>query len=389
MDSYDVVVIGAGIVGAAFALALGPTGLRVAVVEPAPPVRRDVASTWDSRIYTISPGNAGWLQALGAWQGLPADRLTRVETMLIFGDHESGRLEFSAYDAGLRELAWTAEAREVQATLWDALTGATGVTLLGNSRCREVVWQADRALLILEDGSEIAAKLIVGADGADSWVRRRAGIGETVHEYGQLGVVANFETTRPHEDTAFQWFREDGVLALLPLPNRRVSMVWATPDAHARTLLTLPPEALAEAVTQASGGALGGLRVLTPAAAFALRRQHVERLVESRVALIGDAAHNVHPLAGQGVNLGLRDARSLAAVLAARGPQRDCGDFSLLRRYERERREDILALELTTDGLEKLFSPRAVWLAGLRNFGLSLVNAQPPLKTALVRRAAL
>ena len=219
-------------------------------------------------------------------------------------------------------------------------------------------------------------------------MRVRAGIESPVHDYAQLGVVANFESDFAHEGTAFQWFRDDGVLALLPLPGNRVSMVWSTPEAHGRALVVAAPLALADAVAAASGGLLGGLRVITPAAAFALRRSRAAHLVEPRVALMGDAAHNVHPLAGQGVNLGLRDARELAQVLGSRGAQRDCGDYGLLRRYERARKEDVIALELTTDGLEKLFGAPAVWMAGLRNWGLALVDAQPLLKNLLVRHAA-
>jgi ubiquinone biosynthesis UbiH/UbiF/VisC/COQ6 family hydroxylase len=207
-------------------------------------------------------------------------------------------------------------------------------------------------------------------------------------EYHQLGVVANFEAARPHRGVAYQWFTGDTVLALLPLPHRRLSMVWSAPDVRARELLGMPEAALCAEVERASGGVLGSLELITPAAAFPLKRQRVEHLVEPRAALVGDAAHNIHPLAGQGVNLGLRDARELCEVLADRGPQRDCGDYGLLRRYERARREDIATLELTTDGLEKLFHTPAVWLAGLRNFGLTLVDAQGPLKTALARRAA-
>jgi 2-octaprenylphenol hydroxylase len=218
-------------------------------------------------------------------------------------------------------------------------------------------------------------------------VRARSGIAVEPADYGQLGVVANFACTRPHNATAFQWFRRDGVLALLPLPGERVSMVWSTAEAHGRELLSAAPADLAERVGEASGQALGKLESMGAAAAFPLRLQRVRRLVQPRLALIGDAAHNVHPLAGQGVNLGFRDARQLATVLRARGPQSDCGDYHLLRRYERARREDILALQFTTDGLQKLFSGEAVWLAGARNLGLGLVDRQPFLKTLLVRRA--
>ena len=388
MQSFDVIVVGAGIVGAALALALRDADLTVAVIEPSAPRLPDRAAGWDSRVYTFSPGNVAWLETLAVWSKLPSERATRVETMEIFGDRAGARLEFSAYEAGMRELAWVAESRELQFALWQALESASHVTLQRGARCSDVAWERDAAHLRLDDGSELAARLVVGADGGDSWVRARAGIAVTTHDYHQLGVVANFEAERPHRGVAYQWFTGADVLALLPLPDRLVSMVWSAPESRARELLAMAPEALTAEVERASAEALGRLRVITPAAAFPLKRQHVARLVQPRVALVGDAAHNIHPLAGQGVNLGLRDARELARVLASRGPHRDCGDHSLLRRYERARREDIAALELTTDGLEKLFNTSAVWLAGLRNFGLSLTDAQGPIKTALARRAA-
>jgi ubiquinone biosynthesis UbiH/UbiF/VisC/COQ6 family hydroxylase len=388
MQVFDVIVSGAGIVGAAFALALKGANVSVALIEPQPPRAPQSEPDWDSRVYTISPGNADWLAALGAWRGMAPDRLTRVEAMQVFGDRAPARLEFSAYEAGMRELAWVAESRELQRALWRTVEDASHVTRYAGSRCADIAWAREEARVTLEDGSELSARLIVGADGTDSWVRVHAGIDATTHDYGQLGVVANFETQRPHAGVAYQWFTGDGVLALLPLPGERVSMVWSVREARARELLACTPEQLCAEVEAAGASALGALRVITPAAAFPLKRQRVARLVEPRAALIGDAAHNIHPLAGQGVNLGLRDARALAAVLAERGPRRDCGDYALLRRFERARREDIAALELTTDGLEKLFSAPAVWMAGLRNWGLTMVDAQGPLKTALARRAA-
>ena len=387
MLSFDVVVIGAGIVGAAFAAALERADVSVAVVEPRPPGPAPDDAAWDSRIYTVSPGNAGWLTTLGVWQRLPPGRVTTVETMLIYGDRAPGRLEFSAYDSGLRELAVTVENGRLQLALWEALGHSSHVTLFPQTQCEDILWERDRARLLLNGASEVETRLVVGADGADSWVRERAGIANHAHDYRQLGVVANFETGEPHEHVAFQWFRDDGVLALLPLPGRRVSMVWSAPDARARQLLALSPDGLCAEVEEASRGAVGALRMITPAAAFALKRSRVARLVEPRVALMGDSAHNVHPLAGQGVNLGLRDARELAAVLAGRAARRDPGDYALLRRYERARREDMLALEWTTDGLEKLFSAPAVWLGGLRNWGLARVDARPLIKKLLVQHA--
>jgi ubiquinone biosynthesis UbiH/UbiF/VisC/COQ6 family hydroxylase len=288
----------------------------------------------------------------------------------------------------MRELAWVVEARELQGALWDALEATPHVELHAGTRCADIDWAQDYARLTLDNGSALEARLVVGADGSESWVRRHAGIAVTTSDYRQLGVVANFEAERAHAGVAFQWFTGESVLALLPLPGTRVSMVWSAPEAHAHELLAMTAEGLCAEVERASSGVLGALRIITPPAAFPLKRQHVERLVEPRAALIGDAAHNIHPLAGQGVNLGLRDARALAENLAGRGPQRDCGDYALLRRYERARSEDIAALELTTDGLSKLFNAPAVWMARLRNFGLTFVDAQGPLKTVLARRAA-
>ncbi len=387
METFDVIVVGGGLVGASFALALERADVSVALVEPQPPRAPAPDGLWDRRVYAISPGNAAWHAELDVWPRVSPGRIARVEAMQIFGDAPRGRLEFSAYDAGLRELAWIVENSVLHHELWQRLKGSAHANLYCPARCAELAWGADYATLSLDDGRELAARLIVGADGADSWVRERAGIVCRVDDYGQKGIVANFATARPHEGTAFQWFRADGVLALLPLPGERVSVVWSAHEDKARELLDLTPAMLAREVEAAAASALGELRALGPAAGFPLTRQRVDRLVEPRSALIGDAAHNIHPLAGQGVNLGLRDARELVAVLGARGAESDCGDYRLLRRYERARREDITAVELTTHLLEKLFESRAVWMAALRNFGLSLVDTQPLIKNALVRHA--
>jgi 2-octaprenylphenol hydroxylase len=200
-------------------------------------------------------------------------------------------------------------------------------------------------------------------------------------------MVANFFCEKPHRGVASQWFMRDGVLALLPLPESRVSMVWSIAQERGRELLALDAAALAAAVETASRSALGTLRLLAPAAAFPLKLQRVSRFVRNRLALVGDAAHNVHPLAGQGMNLGLRDARALADTLLARGAWRDCGELALLRRYERARKEDVLAMQLATDGLQKLFMNDDVLVSKTRNLGLKLTNGLPPLKKLLIQHA--
>lgn len=386
-DHQDVVVVGGGLVGASLALALDGSGLSVTLVEPRTAPAAASGKTWDSRVYAVSPGNAEFLDRLGVWQRLDPQRVQRVESMLISGDRAQGRLSFSAYDAGLRELAHIVESGALQQALNEAIAERGRVRQLCPARPSALQVGDGAARLDLDDGRSLVADLVVGTDGGDSWVRQAAGIPAQVSDYGQSGVVANFETALPHRGAARQWFRDDGVLALLPLPGNRVSMVWSTALEHAQALLALQAQALAEAVAAASGGVLGALRVITPAAGFPLRLARVAKLAAPRVALAGDAAHNVHPLAGQGVNLGFRDVRELADVLAARGP-RDCGDSALLRRYERARREDILTMEFGTDGLQKLFASRSVWISGLRNTGMGGLDRLSLLKNLLIRHAA-
>lgn len=385
-NEFDVVIVGGGLVGLSLARALAPSGLRLALIEPQPAGSLADAS-WDSRVYALSPGSAAFLEDCGAWQQLPPDRIARVEAMQVQGDAEDARLHFSAYEAGLRELAFIVEGSRLLHALWEGLSGLADLRIYRPVGWTSLELDASHGVLRLDDNTEIAARLVIGADGAESRVRAQAGIRASPGDYGQLGVVANFSCARPHRGTAFQWFRRDGVLALLPLPGDRVSMVWSVAEEQGRNLLALPAVELAASVETSSRSALGALHLITPAAAFPLKHTRVTQFTKTRVALVGDAAHSVHPLAGQGVNLGFRDARALAEVLAARGPQRDCGDHALLRRYERARREDVQAVHLATDGLQKLFSSDIVLLARARNLGLKLVNWQPLLKNFLVRQA--
>jgi len=384
---FDVVIVGGGSVGASLALALKTAGLKLALLEARPPQPLTDVGDWDSRIYAISPGSAEFLSDCGAWHGLDPARMNRVEEMRILGDDARSRLDFSAYEAGLRELAFIVESRQLQHALWRALESHPTVEIITSAVCKALTFTDDAAQLELVDGRTLSARLLVGADGADSWVRAQVAIPVDVRPYRQSAVVANFATSRPHRDVAFQWFRRDGVLALLPLPGDRVSMVWSTGDEHATQLMRLAHEELAAQVAGASQDVLGELNMIAPAAAFPLRLQRVRRLVLPRLALIGDAAHNLHPLAGQGVNLGFRDARELARVLTQRGLQTDCGDYPLLRRYERARREDIATMQSATDTLQKLFNNDSRGLARLRNFGLQLTDRQPWLKNLLVQHA--
>src|SRR3989441_13221807 len=331
---FDLAIIGGGLAGASLAAALAESRLRLALIERKAPAALD--PEWDSRVYALTPASIAFLDRIGAWRCLEAARVTPIYAMRVFGDDGGSRLDFSAYESGVPKLAATVESGRLHHALWQGLERQRNLTLLCPAVPSKLGIAEDRVEIGLEDGSAAVAKLAVGAYGADSWLRRAAGIGARSESYAQLGIVANFACARAHRNIAYQWFRRDGVLAYLPLPDRRISMVWSTREAHARELLALTPAALCARVSEAGEEALGALEPLTPPAAFPLSRMFADRMAQGRVALIGDAAHVVHPLAGQGVNLGLGDAHSLADLL--RGAP-DPGDRLLLRRYERARAE--------------------------------------------------
>jgi 2-octaprenylphenol hydroxylase len=385
---YDVVVLGAGPVGLALAAALGGEGLGVALLERGALAAYDGPSggdDWDQRVYALSPGSAEFLRGLGAWQRLPPERLAAVEAMDVHGD-AGGTIVFSAYDLGERALAWIVENRELCATLVEAVRTCAAVTVLAPCEPRTITWQADSALVALGDGRCLSARLIVGADGVHSWVRREASIACEPRAYGQTAVVANFVAEHAHRGRAFQWFVDgQGVLAWLPLPGRRISIVWSAPDAVAQELLALDAAALAQRVAAGGGRVLGELALITRAAAFPLSFLKLESQVGPRLALVGDAAHVVHPLAGQGVNLGLGDAATLAAVLKAGVAVGDVGASIVLDRYARKRALPVLSMQVVTDGLVRLFAVPA--LRVLRNRGMSLVGGIAPFRRLLAQPA--
>jgi ubiquinone biosynthesis UbiH/UbiF/VisC/COQ6 family hydroxylase len=394
--SFDAVVVGRGAVGAAAALGLSQSGLKVGWIGPAsrPALESD---GWDARVFALSPGTRELLRSLRVWDALPAARIAPVYDMRVYagGRPDSPELHLDAYSGRVDALAWIVENRALTRTLDDALRFA-GVASVDDAVDALTLEDGPRggATLALASGRTVGARLVVAADGADSTLRALAGIEPRIRDYGQRGVVANFDTTLPHGDTAYQWFDpEHGVLALLPLPSDssgrgRASMVWSAPDALADELLALSPEALAQRVAHASHGTLGELTAITPAQAFPLRLIRVPRLVAPRMVLVGDAAHTMHPLAGQGMNVGFGDVAELLAVLRGREFYRDLGDALLWRRYERARREAVALMQDATDGLQRVFGPLPAPLAGLRDLGWRAVARTDWLRRRMIAQAA-
>ncbi len=381
VNEADIVIVGGGLNGAALACALRHGPHSVVLLEPKTPGTPE--ESWDPRIYAYSPGNVNWIKSLGGW-GEPL-RAQAVYRMRIHGD-AGGGLDFDALDAGLPELAWIAENGRLQSALWRAM-GDTPNLRVVTRPAEAITWGNDGShTLHLAGGERLTTRLLVAADGANSWVRQQAGIGFVLEDYRHVGVVANFETEKPHRGAAWQWFRKDGVLAYLPLPGNRISMVWSTPPEHAAELQALAPDELARRVAAAGRRALGELRCITPAAGFPLKRRLADEWVRPGLVLLGDTAHTVHPLAGQGVNLGFRDSRLLAEVLRSGG---DPGEIGRLTAYAARRREDVVSMQFVSGGMKKFFGQRTSLIRALRNQGMSFADHFPPLSQALMHHAVL
>jgi ubiquinone biosynthesis UbiH/UbiF/VisC/COQ6 family hydroxylase len=380
---FDLIIVGGGLAGLSLACALRDTPLRIALVEQRPPRR---AEGWDARVYAISPANADFLQKIGTWKHLDTTRIQPISAMEVYGDADA-RLDFSAYETGVSELGFILESSLMACELWENAKRQGNLSLFCPGSPQRIEMREDAALLGLADGSTLSGRLLVAADGRDSWVRRCSGLDAFDTHYNEKGVVANFACELPHRGRAFQWFSDEGVLAWLPLPGQRISIVWSAPNDLADELTALPPEQFCERVAAAGQQVLGKLSLITPPAAFPLRLMRVPKVVAPRLALVGDAAHGIHPLSGHGINLGYQDARVLAETLAACQPWHDIGQLNILQRYQRARKEEVLLLQTSTDALRRLFKNDLPGLKPLRNLGMNLTNGLPLLKNVLARYA--
>jgi ubiquinone biosynthesis UbiH/UbiF/VisC/COQ6 family hydroxylase len=397
--SVDVVVVGGGIAGKACALGLAQLGLQTIQIAPdldelMPAPHGD---QWGQRIYAFSPGTQQLLSHLQIWDALDHSRMQAVRDMRIFGDRyeQTDQLHLSAFEAGTPQLAWIGESNVIEHTLDQASRFQNKLDRLTDV-VEKLAVDADGTTLHLKSGGSIRALLVVAADGANSPLRSELGISTSQESYSQSAVVANWLCTNVHLETAYQWFLPGGdIVAMLPLPHKQVSMVWSTSPEKATDLLKLDQSGWAQQFFSIANGQIakqfGSLTINSLPAAFPLRKIRASRFIgpedNPKVVLIGDAAHVMHPLAGQGLNLGLRDVACLLNILGKRESFRLPNDKVLLRRYERQRQGDTSALLWVTDKLKKLFSASSGAERQLRNWGLGLVNRNHFIKQRLIERA--
>ena len=389
MKRHDIVVVGAGVTGAATALALLRQGFDVALIEKGAAPAPFKPEHYDARVYAISPGSARFLQNCGVWNRIAAQRVSPYTRMQVWEGTPLQSLTFDAAELAVPELGHIIEDSLLRATLWSALAGTsvmTGVHV--TSLALNVGAPSGATRLKLSNGNTLEAELVVAAEGADSPLREWAGIEVGGWAYPQRSIVANVTTEKSHRGTAYQRFMPGGPLAFLPLADGRSSIVWSTDTAEAEELMALSDAEFREHLGEALQRHLGAITAAEKRYAFPLRLLHAQNYVAPGVALVGDAAHVIHPMAGQGLNLGLADVEALVAVLCeARKQGKSVGALRVLQRYERQRKADNVEALALVDGLHRLFRLRAPELGGLRELGMSLVGRAGMVKAALAKRA--
>lgn len=384
----DVLVVGGGVVGGALALALDQQRLRVAVVETRAPEAFDPGLV-DLRVFAVSPASAALLSRLGVWPRVQALRASPYAHMRVWEQGRADELSFEAGLVGARHLGHIVEDRVLRAAVWAALQERPAIATACPARVERIDARGAASEALLDDGRRLRARLVVAADGAWSPLRDGAGIALDAQPYGERAVVAHVATERDHEATAWQRFTPEGTLALLPLSDGRSSVVWSLDDARATEVLALDDAAFCAAVGQAFDLRLGRVTATTARAAFPLRRQLARRYVAPRLALVGDAAHVFHPLAGQGLNLGLLDAAALAELLGEAAPGRaDPGAPALLESYDAWRRGEAARAARAFEWIDRTFRSRAGALGLLRRAGLGMVQQLRPLKREFALHAS-
>lgn len=390
--AYDIVIAGGGTIGLATAALLATgryaSAFRIIVLDAAPCPARPQAQEIPVRVSALSPASSAVLDRVGAWAAIAAGPCCAYDRMRVWDASAPpdgpATLRFDADEFGIPQLGFIAANEQVRAALLDVLAG-TDVELRFEAPIDALDDTRERPRLALGDGTRLDADLVIAADGGRSFVRDAAGIGIRSHAYGQTAFVTHAETERPHRDTAWQRFLPSGPIGLLPLADGRVSIVWSTTPEQAAAAIEADEPALAAMLTGAADGVLGEMTVAGPRGSFPLAAQHATDYVRAGIALVGDAAHTVHPLAGQGANLGLADAAALADVLEG-GVSTGAypGDRPLLRRYERRRRAENAAVMAFLTGLNRLFGSDSALIGEIRKAGMALFNRSGPIREIAV-----
>lgn len=392
----DIIVVGAGLVGLSAAIAFAKQAKNVVLVD-AKPINNEKLiiqkqADWDARIYAISPETEAWLKALDVLQGVDASRVNAIDAMHLWGDGDE-ELVLQSSDANLPKLGVILENQNLMYALWQQIK-ALGVTVITDANCTIIENGEQHISLYLlnkakiEAKTKIVAKLIVAADGVNSWVRSQANISVKKKEFHQTAIVANFSTEKNHQNIARQWFAPHETLALLPLVGKNVSLVWSVLTERADELLKLSSADLARHVELYSKHELGVLKQLAKTATFSLNQQTASCLIAQRVVLVGDAAHQIHPMAGQGVNLGFRDVMQLTLLATKLNAMQDVGEYVFLRQYERARSADVAAMNALTTSLDYLFASESAMLKKVTNWGLRQLNRQASLKKLFIQQVA-
>jgi 2-octaprenyl-3-methyl-6-methoxy-1,4-benzoquinol hydroxylase len=388
MSHYDAVIIGAGVVGLSAGLVCAQQGLNVAIVEAHAPIpwQQDKA---DLRVYALALDNQNLLEQLGVWPDIKAKRVNPYKTMTVFDEVSGKPLQFNASELGINTLGYIVEHNLLVDALWNTVLQNKLITLICPDKIQALNNLEQEVEINLQSGLKLSAKVVVGADGARSKVRDLLGIESNAHDYHQKGLVAFVKTELPHQDTAWQRFLSTGPLAFLPYAENVCSIVWTLPNQKADELLEADAESFCHALDSAFAGTLGKAELISDRAAFPLKRQLAKTMMQSRTLLLGDAAHAVHPLAGQGVNLGLRDVAELQKVFAnARNKQTDLLDLRNLQRWAQQRFSDNAMAAYAFENINRVFSNDHFALSLLRGPVLGLGNKITPLKNAMARYAA-